>query len=250
MKLFALFTIIFILESCSQDSKEIDIKNKNANHESTSNPKEKVIDQKKDSFFVLKNIKDLNFIDNLNWDFDNLYFGKSNIYKFEKLDNDLKLKYLYDFIWGGSAGHKIDKEWFKMDLQAFIVAKQPKINNFQPTLIKVYGTDYSGLFLVNIKNKEVISGYPIYDLETSGPEFSEDTLIITRPKILCTFKKNKLFFKKMTGTCKPTENLIQSFDVKQISYVTTIDFTGKIRTEKKDSCQYQKKCELDYFQTY
>ena len=54
----------------------------------------------------------------------------------------------------------------------------------------------------------------------------------------------------MTGTCKPIDNLIQNFTVIERNYTTTIDFTGRIKTEKKDSSQYQKKCGRDYFQTY
>lgn len=249
MKLITALLILFTIQSCSQDVKKNDL-NKSSFKEITSNQKENEKHQKKDSFFILHNIKDLSFINDLNWDFDNLYLGKTKKNKFQKLDNNLKIKYLYDFINGGNIGSKIDKEWFKMDLQAYIVAKQPIINNFQPLIIKVYGTDYSGLVLVNLKDNKVISGYPIYDLEISGQEFYEDTLIITRPKTFCTFKKNKLYLKIITGTCKPIDNLFQNFTVTERNFTTTIDFTGSIKTEKKDSIQYQKKCELDYFQTY
>ena len=242
MKLFTALLIIFAIQSCSQDSK-------NKNNKITSTQIENEIHQKKESFFVLYNIKDLNFINNLNWDFDNLYLGKSNTKKFEKLDKKLKFRYLYNVL-RFEDGRRIDKEWFEMDLQAYIVAKLPTINNFQPTIIKVYGTDYSALVLANIRDNKLISSYSIYDLETSGPEFEEDTLIITRPKTFCTFKQNKLYLKIMTGTCKPNDNLIQNFNVKENNFTTTIDFSGKIITEKKDSSKYEKKCELDYFQTY
>lgn len=235
MRILIILLISLILLSCNQEYK--------------SKQKSKV-NKDKDSSFVLLNVKNIDFIEDLKWDFDNLYYGESKVKKFEKLDNDLKIKYLYGFITGGVEGHKVDKEWLKMDMVAYIVAKQPKSENFQSVIIKVYGTDYSGLFLVNVKGNKVISRYPIYDLEISGPHILEDTLLVTRPKTFCEFKKNKLLIKKVTGTCKPTDKISQKFSVKEVNYIVTIDKLGQIKTVIKDIAQYDKRCKLEYFQTY
>ncbi|MES2588280.1 MAG: hypothetical protein V4622_04815 [Bacteroidota bacterium] len=211
---------------------------------------ESSISVKIDSLFVLQNIKDLNFVENLHWDFENLYLDKSKKQKFEKLNNKDKIKFLFHVV-KQEDGHEIDKEWIKMDLQAFVVAKQSKINNFTPTIIKVYGTDFTAVILVNLDdNKNIISTFPIYNIENSGPAISEDTLIVTRPKIKCHFMKNVIHLYKITGTNFLQNEKIQSFYVDSITYKASIDNNGIVRTVKIDSTRYKKNCELDYFQSY
>ncbi len=211
---------------------------------------EKNQESHKDSSFIITNIENLDFIDQLNWDFENLYFDSSNKQKFKKLSNTLKIKYLKDFL-RNEDGSKIPVDWIANDLQAFIIATRPKISDFHPTIVKVYGTDYAAVILVNINESDnVISGFPIYALENSGPDFSEDTLIITRPKTKCKFLNNCVLMSKLIGTCHPQNREIQTFSVKQINFKTTISKTGEITTVQGDSIQFVKKCELDYFQSY
>lgn len=205
----------------------------------------------KDSSFILTDIENLDFIDKLNWDFENLYYDSSKKQKFEKLSNVLKIKYLKNIL-KYEDGSKIPDDWITADLQAYIIATRPKIEDIQPIIIKVYGTDYAAVFLVNINQSgNVISGFPIYALENSGPDgLSEDTLIITRPKTICKFVKNAILTSKLTGTCHPQNIDIQTFSVKQINFKTTISKTGEITTVKVDSNQFIKKCNFDYFQSY
>lgn len=204
----------------------------------------------KDSNFVLTKIENLDFIDKLNWDFENLYLDSSKKQKFEKLSNELKIKYLKDFL-SYADGSKMPVDWIISDLQAFIIVKRPKIEDFQPTIIKVYGTDFAAVILVNINESgDVKSGFPIYSVENSGPDISEDTLIITRPKTKCKFEYNWILTSKQIGTCHPQNGEIQTFSVKQVNFKTTISKSGEIVTVKLDSAEFVKKCELEYFQSY
>ena len=204
----------------------------------------------KDSSFIITNIENLDFIEQLNWDFENLYFDSSKKQKFEKLSNVLKIKYLRDFL-KYENGSNIENDWIEDDLQAFIIGQRPKINNFQPTLIKVYGTDLAAVIIVNINESgNVISGFPIYSLENIGPEISEDTLIITRTKTKCRFENNIIYTSKLIGTCRPKNSNIQDFIIDQVDFKTIIKENGEIITTKLNKTQYSKKCELDYFQSY
>jgi hypothetical protein len=231
---FLIFILLSYLYSCNQPIK---------NTESFNT-------QKKDSNFIMTDVVDLDFVDKLNWDFDNLYLDSLKNKKFEKLSNANKLKYLKGLL-KFEDGTEIQDDWIEGDLQAFIIGTRPKIGNFQPTLIKIYGTDYAGVFLININESgNVISSYPIYDLENSGPEFSDSTMIISRPKTKCKFEKNSILLSRLVGTCYPKNVGLQEFNIKQINYKTTINESGEIVITKLDSSQYTKKCNLEYFQSY
>lgn len=234
LKSFLLIIFIISIYSCNQNQKEKGKKQEIANN----------------SNFIIKDVKDLDFVNNLNWDFENLYFDSTKRQKFEKLNNSLKIKYLKDFL-KYENGSNIENDWIENDLQAFIIGQRPKINNFQPTLIKVYGTDFAAVIIVNINESgNVISGFPIYSLENSGPEISEDTLIITRPKTKCRFENNIIYTSKLIGTCRPKNSNIQDFIIDQVDFKTIIKENGEIITTKLNKTQYSKKCELDYFQSY
>ena len=212
--------------------------------------KGKIQEIAKDSTFIINDVKDLDFINNLNWDFENLFFDSTKRQKFEKLNNSLKIKYLKDFL-KNENGSNIENDLIENDLQAFIIGKRPKINNFQPTLIKVYGTDFAAIVIVNINESgNVISGFPIYCLENSGPEISEDTLIVTRPKTKCRFENNIIYTSKLIGTCRPKNSDILEFIIDQVDFKTIINENGEIITTKLKKTQYSKKCDLDYFQSY
>lgn len=197
-----------------------------------------------DSNFVYRNIQDISFMDTMILD----DFINQN---FRQLNDQTKINYLYDYI-SHEDGYKISKDWIKQDLEAFIVARQEKIGTFEPTLIKVFGTDFTALVLVNLDNNDkILSGYPIFCTENSGPEISEDTLIVTRPKVRCTFSKNVINTEKLTGTIQinpKTEK--DNFYIDKITYKTTISESGTFSTVKIDSIRYQEKFELSEFQTY
>jgi hypothetical protein len=197
-----------------------------------------------DSNFVYRNIQDISFMDTMILD----DFINQN---FRQLNDQTKINYLYDYI-SHEDGSKISKDWIKQDLEAFIVACQEKIGTFEPTLIKVFGTDFTALVLVNLENNDkILSGYPIFCTENSGPEISEDTLIVTRPKVRCTFSKNVINTEKLTGTIQinpKTEK--DNFYIDKITYKTTISESGTFSTVKIDSIRYQEKFELSEFQTY
>lgn len=197
-----------------------------------------------DSNLVYRNIQNIAFMDTLILD-DFINMG------FEQLDDQSKINYLYDYI-SQENGSKISKNWIKQDLEAFIVAKQDPIGNFEPTLIKVFGTDFTALVLVNLVNgNKIISGYPIFCTENSGPAISEDTLIVTRPKVRCTFTKNVINSEKLTGTIQiDPKSEKETFHIDKLTYKTTISENGKFSTVKIDSNRYQQKFELSDFQTY
>ena len=206
--------------------------------------------QVNDSIFIISNIQNLDFIDSLNWDFENLYFDTLKTQKFEKLSNALKLKYLKEFL-KNEDGTEIQKDWIEDDLQAFIIGTRPPIGNFQPTIIKIYGTDYAAVIIVNIdESGNIISGYPIYALENSGPQYGDDTMVITRPKTKCKFVNNSILTSRLVGTCYPQNGAVQEFSIKQINFKTTISESGEITTMKLDSSQYKMNCKMDYFQSY
>lgn len=202
LKLVICFIIISTTYSCKQQKNQ-----KEESHDNISS----TVNEFKDSIFILKNAENLDFVDKLNWDFENLYYDSSKNLKFEKLNNELKIKYLKDFL-KNEDGSKIPIEWIKSDMQAFIIANRPVINDFQPIIIKVYGTDYTAILLVNInKSGKVISGFPIYSLENSGPLINEDTLIVSRPKTMCKFVNNTIFTSKLTGICNPKKRRYSNF---------------------------------------
>lgn len=197
-----------------------------------------------DSNFVYRNIQDISFLDTMFLD----DFINQN---FKQLNDQTKIDYLYDYLSHGN-GSNISKDWIKQDLEAFIVARQERIGTFEPTLIKVFGTDFTALVLVNLEdNDKILSGYPIFCTENSGPEISEDTLIVTRPKVRCTFSKNVINTEKMTGTIQINPKIEKdNFYIDKITYKTTISESGKFSTVKIDSIRYQQKFELNEFQTY
>jgi hypothetical protein len=197
-----------------------------------------------DSNFVYRNIQDISFMDTMILD----DFINQN---FRKLNGKEKIDYLYDYI-SQEDGSKISKDWIKQDLEAFIVARQERIGAFEPILIKVFGTDFTALVLVNLdENDKVHSGYPIFCTENSGPEISEDTLIVTRPKVRCTFSKNVINTEKLTGTIQINPNAKKDiFYIDKITYKTIISESGKFSTVKIDSIRYQEKFDLSEFQTY
>jgi len=204
----------------------------------------------KNSSFIISNIENLDLTDSLNLDHGNLYFDSFKKQKFEKLSNAQKLKYLKKFL-KYENGTEISDEWIELDLQAFIIGTRPKVGNLQPIIIKVYGTDYTAAILVNLDdNGNVVSGFPIFSLENSGPEFMEDTIIITRPKTKCKFENNTILTSKMVGKCKLPFEGIPTFSIVQINYITTIGEKGEIKTTAFDTLNYSKKCKLDFFQSY
>lgn len=246
--LFFLFlTVLFV--SCSQDSKKIktkDLAHKNTENQKTTNNASKK--EKEKAFFVLHNVKNLEFISELYWDFEDLYLNKTSKLKFEKLDNSKKMKYLNGILTFNNEKVFYDKSNGSYDM-AYIVAKQPKINDFTPTLIKLYGTGYSAFVLVNIKGEKVLSGHTIFSLELNGPETSEDTIIMTRPKTFCSFKNNQISVKNLVGTCYPHKEDCTSFKVKETNYTISIRNNGTIKKEIKDSSEYTKMCSFDFFQS-
>lgn len=231
---FLIFILLNYFYACNQPIKSSDsVKTKN-----------------KDSNFILTDIEDLDFVDKLKLDYDKLYFDSLKNQKFEKLSNANKLKYLKGLL-KNEDGTEIRQDWIEGDLQAFIIGTRPKIGNFQPTIIKVYGTDYAAVILVNINESgNVISAYPIYALENSGPEFADSTVIITRPKTKCKFVNNNILISRLVGTCHPKDVVFQEFNIKQINYKTTISASGDIVTMNLDSTKFTKKCKMDYFQSY
>lgn len=202
----------------------------------------------KDYFYEMSSIKNLDFLDNLHYDLDsgNLYLDSLKNRKFKKLNNEFKLKYLKGLKYEG--GSEISKDWLENDIQAYLIGTLPTIANFQPTIIKVNGTDHSSVQLVNIdENGKLVSNYTIYYIGISSVQFIEDTLIITRPKIKCRFSNNCIFISKMIGMCNPQKDSLQKFSIKQFNYKTIINNKGEASTLLIDSLQFDKKCTLDYF---
>lgn len=234
---------IFILYSCTGNSSPQTEKGLTQ----PSLPKE---DKNLNASFVLRNVKNLNFIDSLYWDFENLYLDASQKQKFEKLTKGQKILLLSSLLKDHNS-KGIDTNWIKEDLQAFVVAKQSSIGHLQPTLIKVFGTDYSAVLLINLENgNKPISGFPIYAIENSGPEISEDTIIVTRPKIKCRFSRNTILLFKLTGICYPKSVDPTLFTIDSITSEISIHRNGMLKTRKLDSSRYQRKSELHYFQSY
>lgn len=149
-------------------------------------------------------------------------------------------------------GLLLSKNWLKLDIDAFIVAKQSKREEFVPTIIKLFGTDYTGLIVANIKeNGRLISAYPIWSFENSGPEVYEDTLIITRPKYKCTFSENLIFTEISFGTVYV--DTVSDYDLYFIHtkyYTTKIDEKGQFTTALIDSSSTEQPFELSDFNSY
>lgn len=198
----------------------------------------------KDSVFVFRNSRNLDFLDTMTMD----HFVEGH---FQELTNKEKEKYL-SFLFQNSDGARISKTFLKNDIQAFIVSKQQGIGCFEPTIVKLFGTDYTGLVILNLTTKgKLVSFYPIFSFENSGPEIYEDTLIVTRPIYRCNFSDQSLIIEKSFGTV-----YIDTILPLEISFIHTnrykvsIDETGMFTTETLDSLSYEQPFELSDFNSF
>lgn len=261
MKIIAKY-IFFVLSaslffsscSCSNTNEATNSDTINTLKKEVVTEKYKVIDNnnsKSQKYFVVTNVNNLDFVDSLQFgDTGDLYLGSSKTKKFEKLSDLLKIKYLKGVL-KNDDGSDMPEDWMTMDIQAFIIGKRPKIGNFEPTIIKVYGTDCLAVVLVNIDNTgNVVSRFPIYKIENNSPVISEDTLVVTSPKIKCIFKNNTILTSTLTGTCNPKKDSMEHFLIKQINFKTTISNNGQFQTVRLDSTEFEKNCDFNYFQTH
>ncbi len=89
-------------------------------------------------YFKHRFLRNLNFIDTMK--IKDYY--KQN---FEPLSDSLKIIYLYDYF-KDETGHSYSKEILTNDVKAFLIASLYFPSFFNPTIIKIYGKDYTVLF--------------------------------------------------------------------------------------------------------
>ena len=169
------------------------------------------------------------------WDYPRLYLDSTNSDKFHEVSNWYKHKLLSQTI-------QIDTSENGMPVNAYYIAKFKKLGRVQPILIRVYGTDYDATFLVNLSDSNSVLHAEIIDGgENSGPEESSDSLIILRPIIYYSINKDQINHSKIRVQFRPDGHSEKQATIDSITYISSIEPTGLLRTKQLDSVRYERK---------
>jgi len=189
-----------------------------------------------DSLFFYRGISSSDIIEKSVSDFYNLFIDSTKKTAYLKLDNKTKLK-LLPFVL------KMDTNRIKEDISAFLISEQPQIGNIHPIIIRAWGTDFSSLILVNLnENNDFVSGKYLYvgEVDAYGDRFDSDSITILQPYTVCYFENNHIYSSSVTTTLQ--KNRSKNTDIiDSVSYRTTIESDGLIKTFRLDSIRKYRK---------
>ena len=187
-----------------------------------------------DSQFVFNGISTTEIVEKSVWGFNYLFVDSSKKKAYLKLDNNLKLQLLPNIL-------RMDTFWIKEDIQAYLISKQEKIGNIQPIIVQTNGTDFGALLLINLNEKgDEISGMFLNGGENSGPLEDLDSVLLLRPFKRSFFNYNQVNSYSLSAwvnkykTNKP--DIVDS-----VTYRSTIEMDGTIKTQKIDSVRIKRK---------
>lgn len=172
---------------------------------------------------------------------------------FEPLSDSLKIIYLSDNF-KDETGRSYSNKMLTNDVKAFLIASLYIDSFFKPTIIKIYGKDYTALILANRNHYgTVISGETLYNYKLRNPQISNDTLIVTQPKYEIAFRKKgrAIIYTKKIGTIviNPiTKN--RDYFIDKITYETETNTSGVPYTNVIKKSRISQKFEIEDFQSY
>lgn len=197
-------------------------------------------------YFKHRSLRNLNFMDTMK--IKDYY--KQN---FEPLSDSLKIIYLSDNF-KDETGRSYSNEMLTTDVKAFLIASLYISSFFEPTIIKIYGKDYTALVVANRNHYgTVVSGETLYNYKLRNPQISNDTLIVTQPKYEIDFSKKgrAIIYTKRIGTIviNPITKKRDYF-IDKIIYKTETNASGVPYTNIMERSRISQKFEIEDFRSY
>jgi hypothetical protein len=133
---------------------------------------------------------------------------------------------------------KVDSSYAVNQMEAFFIAKQHKIGDLQPLIIRIQGDDYVSLSMILLnKDNKYVSGYNISGGFNSGPDQQGDS-IETYEARSYSHLKNSLINTYYIYETDPMDTVKTTALIDSNAFESIISTSGKITTKQVAKVRY------------